>query len=80
MLVVGGGRARCVMTVSGAVRSIVHVWTAGVGSTLPAASFARTRNVCAARGEARVGSAASVHAAHGRAVELALEGQACRRR
>src|ERR687895_763868 len=34
------------ITVSGGVWSIVHVWTAGVGSTLPAASFARTRKVC----------------------------------
>ena len=34
-----------VMVVSGAVRSIVHVWLAGVPSVFPAGSVARTWNV-----------------------------------
>ncbi|MFP2964290.1 hypothetical protein ACLEPN_42955 [Myxococcus sp. 1LA] len=34
------------MVVSGAVASTVHVRVAGVGSTLPAASTARTARVC----------------------------------
>jgi len=37
-----------VIVVSGAFVSIVHVWLAGVGSTLPAWSSARTWNVCVA--------------------------------
>lgn len=36
-----------VIDVSGAVVSTVQPFWAGVGSTLPAASMARTRNVCA---------------------------------
>jgi hypothetical protein len=35
------------IAVSGACRSIVHACVAGLESTLPAASVARTRNVCA---------------------------------
>jgi hypothetical protein len=35
-----------VIVVFGAVRSMVQVFTAGVPSTLPALSIARTRNVC----------------------------------
>ena len=35
-----------VIEVFGAVRSIVHVRVAGVASTLPVESFARTENVC----------------------------------
>ena len=35
-----------VMEVLGAIVSIVHVLVAGVASTLPAASFARTEKVC----------------------------------
>ena len=35
-----------VIEVSGAVVSTVHVRVAGVASTLPAASLARTENVC----------------------------------
>jgi hypothetical protein len=34
-----------VIVVSGAVRSIVHVWLAGVASVFPAGSVARTWNV-----------------------------------
>src|SRR5688572_17720734 len=51
------------MTVSGGVWSIVHVWTAGDGSTLPAPSFARTRKVCevAARPERFRGLVHAVH-------------------
>ena len=35
-----------VIEVSGALVSTVHVRVAGVASMLPAASFARTENVC----------------------------------
>ena len=34
-----------VIVVSGAVRSIVHVWLAGLASVFPAGSVARTWNV-----------------------------------
>jgi hypothetical protein len=42
LVVVAGGPE--VIVVCGAVWSIVHVWVAGVGSTLPARSVAWTRN------------------------------------
>src|SRR5688500_17970426 len=40
------GAGPAVMVVSGATRSIVQLWLAGDGSTLPAASTARTTNEC----------------------------------
>ena len=40
-----GSEGPAVIVVSGAVRSIVHVWLAGVASVLPAGSVARTSNV-----------------------------------
>ena len=40
-----GFEGLAVMVVFGAVRSIVHVYVAGVESTFPAGSTARTRNV-----------------------------------
>ena len=44
LVVVAGGPE--LTTVCGAVWSIVHVYSAGDASALPAASFARTRKVC----------------------------------
>jgi hypothetical protein len=41
-----GSLGLAVMEVLGAVRSIVQVCVAGVASVLPAASVARTSNVC----------------------------------
>jgi hypothetical protein len=40
-----GSEGPVVIVVSGAVRSTVHVWLAGVGSMFPAGSVARTWKV-----------------------------------
>jgi hypothetical protein len=38
--------AVAVIVVSGCTLSTVHVWTAGLSSSFPASSVARTLNVC----------------------------------
>ena len=52
------------MIVSGAVWSMTHVYTAGLRSALPAASFARTRKMCEPTARF-VRFCGFVHAVHG---------------
>ena len=69
------GLAIDVIDVSGATVSTVNVRVAGVMSTLPAASVARTENVCSPSAKVPV-AYGDVHGANGARVELALERRA----